>query len=263
MDEILKKLVESEILTEATKEEITTKLQEAIDSKIEEGVKLASKIEKEKLREQFDAEREKIVEGIDKFLSKNMKGALAESVRNELKAEYELDKKNIIESISTFLEVQLEDVKPVKESKEDVSAKAFYTLAKELFINEQEVDEKAATVIKKLKESLKESKAENSKLYGKLVEAKKKDEARILEGKVSETLRLIPESKRAVAKRLLEGVSLSAFDKTAKAVVDELVESEVSDETPTDKKHTERVVESVEPVKKEFDEDAYLASLGG
>lgn len=248
MEEILKKLVDSELLTESTKEEVLAQLNEAIEAQVTERTATAVEVKKAELEESFKSdfksERTKMTRTVNKFLKDNIKGALEESVREEYKTAFEAERTQLIESVSAFLDLKLVELVPLTESKSEATAVAFYEAARSLMLGEQDVPEAAETVIKSLQESLHKKELKINGLFKKLVESRKKEESAELESKVEDFVRMLPADKKTIGRRLVESTSLLDFDARVKQITPELLESESStdeNDTPSGK---EVVVES-------------------
>jgi len=253
MEEILKKLVESELLTEETRKEVLAGIKEAVESMVESRVSAAVKVKKAELEEQFKqdflSERQKIAEAIDDFLADNLREGITADVREEFKAQFVEERAKIVEAISDFLEMSLSEASEdavVTESHDDLAARAFFESVKALMLGEQDVPAEAEKVITKLQESLEKKDEKINELYGKLIESNKRIDKVVLESKVAEFLRMIPDDKKSIARRLVEGIELSKFDEEAKGIRNELLESSEGDLTETDgtQAHEEVIVEA-------------------
>ena len=193
MEELLQSLVESEILTDETKKELT----EAIRAQIEEAKEAAiveAKAEVEaqvrvELTEQFQADKEALIEALDtkseEYLKEEMSELrddienfrdleveMAEKLEEAKSAHAEIVKNDIeelVETINSFLDmVILEEVKELKEDIEDAKRlqfgaeiyEAFEAMFSKKFINENDLaddmkdkEERLAEVEAKLEET--------------------------------------------------------------------------------------------------------------
>jgi len=227
MKEILAKLVESEVLTEDTRKEVTEKLNEAIETQVNEKVENIVWVKKaeleESFKENFESEREKLVEAIDTFLDKEMEGALSESIRNEYKEKFLKERTNLIENISIFLELEFDKLNESKIDHDHAAELAFYESVKSLMLGEQDVPSEAENVIKGLQESLQKKEARVKQLFARLVESNRKEESTQLESKIEDFVRMLPQDKKSIGRKLVEGVALEDFDKRVKDITPELI----------------------------------------
>lgn len=140
MDELLKKLLESEVLTEETKTEIKTEIEAALKKQLDEAIESARADVTAELSEQWVADREKLINAIDAKLEESLKEELAELMKdienfrdleaefaeNLVEAKHEMEKQaekdmvELIEKLDTFMEIRL--TAEVNELKEDFEA---------------------------------------------------------------------------------------------------------------------------------------------
>lgn len=196
MEELLQSLVESEILNDETKKELT----EAITKQIEEAKEAAiveAKAEVEaqvrvELTEQFAADKEALIEALDTKAEEYLKEEMSElrdDIENFRDLEVEMNEKleeakaahaeivkndieELVETIDSFLDMIIaEEVKELKEDIEDAKRlqfgaeiyEAFEAMFSKKFINEndladdmKEKEERLAEVTSKLEETSKE-----------------------------------------------------------------------------------------------------------
>lgn len=157
MDELLKKLLSAEVLTEETKQELETafktKLDEAIDAAREEA-KLSVTAE---LNEQWITERETLIEALDSKVTEALAEELAElradienfrdleaehadklvEAKGEMAAAVKKDIAQLIEKLDTFLEIRLTaEVEELREDVEAVKKQQFGKTVFEAFVSE-------------------------------------------------------------------------------------------------------------------------------
>lgn len=151
MDELLKKLLASELLTEATRDEVASEFKTLI-----ENTKIAARAEAEvsvraELTEQFVVEREALVEAVDTKVEEFLKSELAElkeDIENfrDLEAEYaeklvderkviaegvKADMTQLIDNLDVFLEERL--VAEMEELKESIEVVKQNQLGQRIF----------------------------------------------------------------------------------------------------------------------------------
>lgn len=157
MDELLKKLLSAEVLTEETKQELeqafTTQLQEAIEGAREEAVASVTA----ELNEQWITERETLIEAIDEQVSSVLKEQMDELKEDierfrDLEAEYAVriveakeemaeqlksDIDVLIEKLDKFLEIRLSaEIEELREDVQTVRKNEFGKTVFEAFVAE-------------------------------------------------------------------------------------------------------------------------------
>jgi len=249
MKDVLKKLVESEVLTDETRKELQEAISTEIEKQVNERVDVAKAKLTEEYKEKFFEEREKLVEALDQFLDENIKGALAESIREEYKEKFFEEREKLVEALDRFLSIELKKYIEAVRPEKDMTAKAFYESVKTLMLGEQDIPSEAEKIIKGLQESLRKKEKRANELMEELMESRKAYEGLLLESKINDVIRSLPNEKKALGRRLLEGVSLEEFDHKAQIIASELLtESEsggeyVDEDTPSE----EVIVESTTP----------------
>lgn len=157
MNELLKKLLEAEILTEETKQEIEAELQKQLDEAVAAAKQEATEAVTVSLQESWLQERDTLIEALDAKVSEFMSEEVAElkediqSFRDleaekaeqlvEAKAEMattlKSDMKQLIEKLDAFLEVQLaEELEELRDDVELIKRNEFGKNVFEAFVTE-------------------------------------------------------------------------------------------------------------------------------
>lgn len=182
MEELLEKLLEAEVLTEETKQQIS----EAFAAKLEEKVEQAKKDAEEQVRleltEQWVQERDALVEALDSkvndFLEvemdelkgdiekfRDLEAEYAERVvenKKELRKELKSDMKELVEKIDAFLEIRLNEEmqelrEDIEEQKQNLFGRKIFEAYKEEFLNGYGDEEGYAQTVADLKARLSEA----------------------------------------------------------------------------------------------------------
>lgn len=157
MNELLKKLLEAEILTEDTKQEIEAELQKQLDEAVAAAKQEATEAVTVSLQESWLQERDTLIEALDAKVSEFMSEEVAElkediqSFRDleaekaeqlvEAKAEMattlKSDMKQLIEKLDAFLEVRLaEELEELRDDVEVIKRNEFGKNVFEAFVTE-------------------------------------------------------------------------------------------------------------------------------
>ena len=113
MNEILKKLFESEVLTEETKKELTESIQSTINEAVENAKKEAEDKVRGELTTQYLADFEKLVEAVDVKTEEHLKAELAE----------------LKEDIQNFRDLETEHAERLVEARQDSMSSDLYKIA--------------------------------------------------------------------------------------------------------------------------------------
>lgn len=251
MDEILKKLLDSELLSEENKAEISSLWNanvETYKTSVREEVTLAVRAE---LSEQWVKERDALIESIESFVSEKLEKEIvevkadAENYRN-LEAEYagklveekqkmaerlaaELD--DLKEKLHTFLEVRLgeemtelsADLKVVREN--DFGRRMFEAMVEEYNKNFADEDSVQGQL------SVSETKLEDANKRIARLEAEKN--AIIREQKMSKLLGNLSGKAKEQMAFVLQNVSTERLDETYKHFIGRVLKEEAPKPTPT------------------------------
>lgn len=241
MNELLQKLLEAEVLSEATK----TELQEAFQVQLSEAVDAAeleaSAEVRATLTEQWLEERDQLVEAIDvkinDFLQEEM-SELTESVESfrDLEAEYankiveakaemgvelKSDLTSLVEEIDTFLEIRVnaemqdlqEDIKDIR--KNQFGRKIFEAFSNEFTSNYSSEDDAATT--------LAEAKTRLADIETALVESEAARDALTRTAKLNEVLSPLAGRQREVMEAILKTVATTDIEAGYKTFIGRVV----------------------------------------
>lgn len=265
MDEILQKLLETDLLSEETKTEISEAWAEAVEAKrteLKEEVSLEVRAE---LAEQFVVAREALVDKVDAFVTEQLKqsyielksdierfrdleaefaGRLVEE-KKRLAEEVESEIESLVDKLDSFLEVRLsEELEEMKEDLEIVKQNDFGKRVFEAFVTEYAksyVDE--ASVQSQL--TIAESKLVDAKRAMQELETEKAQLVR--ESKMQEVLRPLTGSKREQMSFVLQNVETEKLEEAYGHFIGRILKEDV---TLTSKKEeavapiTEATIES-------------------
>jgi hypothetical protein len=230
MEEILEKLLQSEILSTDTKQELTEAWQDAVKAKMSELRESAMLEVRAELADQWVKERDVLIEKLDVFVTEQIENEFnelrsdIESFR-DLEAEYAgklvLEKQAIAESmtdeldqlidkIDSFFEVRLSE--ELEELKEDLELakqndfgrrifEAFSTEFTKSYVDENSIQSKLTVTESKL-EDLKQCLAESEKANEKLLR----------EAKMEELLKPLSGGKREQMQFVLQNVETRKLD---------------------------------------------------
>lgn len=261
MDELLQKLLETEVLSEDTKKELEgafqTKLDEAIDAAKED----AAADVRASLTEQWISERDQLVEAIDSKVTDYLNTEIEELKEDierfrDLEAEYaeklveakasmsdELknDLTELVEKIDAFLEIRLEnEMSELREDLEEVGKnqfgrKIFEAFADE-FMSSYSDDESAET-------SLHETQQRLSDTEEALMESESTLASMQREAKLAEVLAPLAGRQREVMEAILRNVDTDQLDEGYKTFIGRVIreaesddDSEKEDDSTTDEK---------------------------
>jgi hypothetical protein len=246
MDEIFQKLVDSELLSEETKAQLTEQWQahvETFKTQVREEVSLQVRAE---LSEQWIAERDELVNKVDTLVSQVLEQELGElhadiEHHRDLEAQYaeklveekhrlaeevakELD--GLVDKLDQFLEMRLEEeFDELKEEIEVVKQNEFGRKIYEAFAStfaETHVDEKSATS----KLSIAESKI--SDLEKQLASAEESQNALVRESKMKDLLSNLAGKKREQMEMVLKSVPTDRLDESYKFFIGRMIKEDVA-----------------------------------
>jgi len=249
MDELLQKLVESELLTEDTKHQ----LEEALSKKMEEKTQqIREEVETEvktELAEKYAADKEELVEAMDTALEKALNEEISElredieSFRN-LETEYaeklvesrqqmadnvKKDMTELLEGLDAYVDQRLHaELDELRESIEDVrkenhGRKILETIGEEyrkMFTEEEDLEQQALEkeeALKQVNEQLKEA----------------KDELRRVERdqKMEEVLESLSGQKKEVMSAILQGVPTEQLDEAYRRYIGRVLTETSNDDS--------------------------------
>lgn len=244
MDEILQKLLESELLSEDVKAEISQKWQLVVEAKMAELKESALLEVRAELAEQWTKERDALVESLEKFVDEQITEELNELKSDierfrDLEAEYagkivaekaemavkvQEDLDQLVDKIDSFFEIRLtEEFEELKEDIEVVKQNHFGRQIFEAFVNEFSksfVDEESIQAQLQIAESKLE---DASKKIAKL-EADKKGMLR--ESKMAEVLKPLSGSKREQMSFILQNVETAKLEEAYNQFIGRVLKEE-------------------------------------
>lgn len=266
MEELLQQLVESEILAEDTKKELT----EAINEQIEEAknaaiVEAKAEVEAQvrvEIQEQYQADKEALIEALDTKVEEYLKEELDElrddierfrdleveyaeklaEAKEEQKEVIKGDIEELVETIDSFLDMRLEEeVNELKEYIQNVQRLKFGAEIYEAFeamFSKKFIDENG------LEKDLQENKERLEELTSQLEETTSQLNAAQREKKLDEVLSTLMGSKRDVMENLLRNVETDKLEEAYEHYIPKVLHEEaVSD------------AETIEESEKETDEE--------
>lgn len=246
MDEILKKLFETEVLSAEVKTELEQAFKKQLDEAVAVATASAAADTKAQLTEQWVTERDALVEAIDSKVGDFLDAELGElkddierfrdleaehaeklvEAKAEMANELKGDLKELVEKIDSFLEIRIaaeieelrEDLEVVR--KNDFGRRIFEAFSEE-FIRFADTDDKAATVgelEKRLEETSKQ-----------LEESEKKRGKMAREKKLKEVLQPLNGRSRDVMEAILKNVDTEQLDEAYKTFIGRVIrESEAT-----------------------------------
>ncbi len=246
MDEILKKLFETEVLSAEVKTELEQAFKKQLDDAVTTATASAAADTKAQLTEQWVTERDALVEAIDSKVGDFLDAELGElkddierfrdleaehaeklvEAKAEMANELKNDLKELVEKIDSFLEIRIaaeieelrEDLEVVR--KNDFGRRIFEAFSEE-FIRFADTDDKAATVgelEKRLEETTKQ-----------LEESEKKRGKMSREKKLKEVLAPLNGRSRDVMEAILKNVDTEQLDEAYKTFIGRVIrESEAT-----------------------------------
>lgn len=248
MEEILAKLLSSELLNEETKTEISEAWQEAVDAKVAELREEVALEVRAELAEQFVAAREALVEKVEAFVAEQLTTELADLKDDierfrDLEAEYaiklveekqrlaeevETEIDTLVDKIDAFLEVRL--VEEIEEFKEDIEVvkqndfgrrvfEAFVTEYSTKYVDEASVQSRLAITESKLVDATK-----------RMQEVETEKAQLIREQKLAQVLAPLSGSKREQMAYVLQNVETQKLEEAYKYFIGRILKESV--ETP-------------------------------
>ena len=250
MDELLKKLLEAEVLTEETKSEIETAVKARIDETLAQARAEATATVTAELNEQWIAERETLIEALDDKITEalaeeiaDLRGDIerfrdleAEHAEKLVEAKSEMantlkgDIAQLIEKLDAFLEVRLSsELEELREDFATVKKQQFGKTVFEAFVTEFQKHHAAGddTVAAKLTES--EQRLQDA--LGALESAEKKAAKLERTMKLESVLKPLTGRSREVMEAILKNVETTMLEEAYKTYVGRVLKESTSDET--------------------------------
>ena len=244
MDEILQKLLESELLSEDVKAEISQKWQQVVEAKMAE-MKEASLLEvRAELAEQWTKERDALVESLEKFVDEQITEELTElksdierfrdleaeyaakvvEHKSEMAAKVQEDLDQLVDKIDAFFEIRLtEEFEELKEDIEVVKQnhfgrqifEAFVTEFSKNFVDEESVQSQLQITESKLEDAAK-----------KIAELEAEQVKLVRESKMAEVLKPLTGSKREQMAFILQSVETEKLEEAYNQFIGRVLKEE-------------------------------------
>ncbi len=267
MDELLKKLLESEILTEDTKKE----LESAIKTKITEAVEAARKdVETEvrqQLAEQWVDERSKLIEGIDAKIDDLLNEELSELksdierfrdleaeaaeksvvAEKKLAEQFKTEVDQLVDKLDNFLEIRLNS--EIEELKEDIVSIRKKEFGKKLFEAFAEEFKQHYFEEDGVLTNLRETEKRLSETLTTLSDAQKKLHSIERNNKLREVLAPLSGRQKDIMGAILNNVPTEQLEEGYKTFISRVLKE--STETTTDVKGSEKETKVLAEQKKE------------
>lgn len=264
MDEILKKLFESEILTEDTKNE----LQAAFAAKLDESVKQAKQDAHAEvtaaLNEQWISERETLINALDAKITEALTEEINElkadiSTFRDLEAEYatklveekqkmsetvKSDIETLIEQLDTFIEIRLtEEINELKTDLQEVRKNEKGRRVFEAFMDEFKTfyteDDSIAAKLNEAEQQLEEAMLA-------LEKSEKRTAALVRSKKLDEVLSPLSGRQREVMEAILKSVETPMLEEAYSTYVGRVLKENAVVETATSEKETKVLAEGAQ-----------------
>ena len=248
MDEIIQKLLNSELLSEETKSEIAESWNKSVDAykqKLKEEAMVEVRAE---LADQWTKERDALVESVDKFVEEHLTAEMAElkadidrfrdveaeaaeklvEEKHRLAEEVSKELDQLVDKIDAFFELRLteefeelkEDLEIVKQN--DFGRKVFEAFAKEYgvhFIDEKSIQKQLSIAEQKLADAEK-----------RLAESEETRGAMLRESKMKDILSSLSGKKREQMEFILKNVETAKLEEAYKYFIGRVLKEEVAEE---------------------------------
>lgn len=250
MDELLKKLLETDLLNEETKAELTEQVQSFISNKLDEHRQLVEQDVRteltQSLSEQWVQERESLIEALDAKTDEVLKAELAELKEDidrfrDLEAEYasklveqkqelaetlQLNITQLAEMLDQFVFEKLNaEIEELKEDIAESKKQAFGRKVFETFVREYQMNFVSQTDVEK---QLAESTASLAAIQEQLAESQKSLDAAVREKKMTELLSNIAAGRpRDVMEAILKTVPTEKLDEAYGKFLDRVLKESV------------------------------------
>lgn len=278
MDELLKKLLEAEILSEETR----SQLEEAFATQIDEAVKAAQDEAREQVRieltEQWVSERETLIEAIDSKVNDYLAEELNElkedinrfrdleveyaeklvEAEKEMASQLEQDLDELVEKLDKFLEVRI--VSEMEELKEDIEEAKKLQFGKEIFeafVNEFKhnfIDEEG------LQSELKETQSQLANTVQRLKEAEMSLETKIRSEKIDSLLKPLKGHQRDVMEAILKNMPTNDLESGYKTFIGRVLKEEVDSSESAEKENEQVLSEDTQQAQSSAEEDGVVVT---
>lgn len=267
MEEILKKLLDENILTEETKKELESVIKTKLDEAIVEAKKSAEADVRAQLTEQFMVERDALIEALDTKVSawlaeeitefksdveehRDEKAAYAEKLveaKGQMAEQLKEDLGELVEKLDKFLEVRLTaELDELREDIEEQKKKEFGKKVFEAFVNEYKShyagDESLEGTLRETEQRLEDALTSLEKI---------EDEKNKLlrEKKMKEVLAPLSGRQKEVMEAILQSVDTGMLVEAYNTYLPRIMkDANVKQETKTSEKETKVLAEGAQKV---------------
>jgi len=276
MDELLKKLVESELLNEETRKELEEQLNTALNAKVNEKVEKLEESLKAEYAKRFVKEKEQLAEALDTKVEECLRAELEELKEDierfrDLEAEYakklveekekmaqtlQSDIRNLMEALDAYVEERLvEELNECRDSieevlKENYGRKIVESIGneyRERFLSEADIEEKKLQLEAELTEAREE-----------LQNVKKQLDESIRSRKLEEVLESLSGSTRSVMEAILENVPTERLEEAYDRYIGKVLKEATNEESEKEKGVLAEGENSKEDILKEGDSSNVL-----
>lgn len=258
MDELLKKLLEAEILSEDSKKELEVAFQSRLDETIEMVKKETEERVKVELSEQWVVERDMLIEAVDSKLDDMFENELNElkadierfrdleieyadklvEAKQDLATQLETDLGDLVEKLDTFLEMRIAaEFDNLREDLHEARKLEFGKNIFEAFLPEYRKYFVDATATER---ELAEAKIRLDKLEGKYKNVKKEKENLFRKVKMEKVLSPLQGRQKEIMETILNGVATDELEEGYKRFIGRVLKESTAEEI------TQPITESTE-----------------
>lgn len=250
MEELLKKLLEADILTEDTKGDLEAAFQAQLAEAVGTAEAKASDTVRAELTEQWVAERDVLIEAVDTKVSdfltreldelkedvsrfRDLEAEHAEKLveaKGEMKVQLESDLAQLVEKMNTFLEMRL--AAELEELKEDLTEAKQLQFGRELF--EGFVQEYRKSFIEEgsIEAELKEAQEQLASVTGMLAEAEDNAAKQARKAKMAGLLESLDGRRRDVMESILANVPTEQLEEGYKTFIGRVLNDKTEESAP-------------------------------
>lgn len=264
MEELLKKLLAAEVLTEDTRKELETAFKTKIDEEAKKAREEAHATVTQELNEKWIAERDTLIEALDAKVSEVLKEELAElkddierfrdleaehaeklvEAKGEMAENLKKDMTALIEKLDAFLEIRL--AKEISELREDIEAERKKKFGQRVFEAFVEEFKKHYAQDDSVEGKLNETEQRLTDALSALEDAEKKIAKMTRDGKMVEVLKPLTGRSREVMEAILKNIDTPMLEDAYKHYVGRVLKETVVEEPkPVNDKTTSEKEEKV------------------
>lgn len=265
MDELLKKLLEAEVLTEETKSEIETAVKKQIDETLQRAREEATAAVTAELNEQWISDRETLIEALDAKITESLAEEIADlksdierfrdleaesaaklvEAKEQMAEQLKGDIAQLIEKLDAFLEVRLSsELEELREDFDAVKKQQFGKTVFEAFVTEFK---KHYAGDDSIESKLNESEQRLQDALTALENAEKKAARMERTMKLESVLKPLSGRSREVMEAILKNVETSMLEEAYKTYVGRVLK-ESTDQDTSEKEGTVLAEGEVKPV---------------